>query len=440
MAAVILPVQQATFQPITKAVVSKTEYTRIPQQSGGSGMTISTSATESIFELPSRVFNLSKSHLKYKIVVPDPGTTPNFNYLWVHEGGIRQIQLYTRSGTMLVDLNNLQQYLSIVTGAETKKADAVFLDSSAANLHVLKHNECTGSARVVDNLRPIAGAQTAPDGNPYERQYLFQGADEVANTVFVDIDLSLIKNTLFEMNKSVFFNESILMKVIWAERDSWGFKTASGTNPGTGAGAFTGDIVMSDLYLYLALERNPLVASAVIDKTLSEGIVMNCPYVYSFKHVPGGAAQNVTLRINRSNGSHLKKIYHSLFNATETFATRFKHDRVITSYSTSLNNQRLQQFDLKAIDDTDFMYHYDEILKDSMVSTRDSYRFNWFHCDKLEDADVDDPNSNVTSGVPLDVEQKWDINITCPAGNYNHYSFAITNRPLVISAAGIVFA
>lgn len=432
-----LAVKEANYQPIIKPVVSKVEYTRIIQQSGGSSFNIGTSSSESIFELPARVMNLARSHLKFKMVVPDPGATVNVNWMWHHEGGIRQIQLYTRGGTMLCDLSNLQQYLSVVTCVETKKNDCQTIDDSLDDEKQIKFSEVASDSAI--NYRS-SGA--LPQNNLHEKQYLYRGEDTTATEIFVDINLSLIKNTIFALDKSLYFNETVLIKVIWGERDSWGFVAPSLTVPQTNAAVLTGDIALSDCYLYLALERNPLVSAAVIDKVLTEGLTINCPYVYSFKHVPSGTSQSVTIRLNRSNGSHLKKVYHSLFNAAETLATRYRHDiaATTTSHYTSLNNQRLQQFDLKNSDRTDYMYHYDEILRDSMISTFDSYKYNWFHCDKFEEQETEDVNDNIVSGVPLDVEQKWDFTAVTANTAYKHFTFAICNRMLIVSGAGIVFA
>lgn len=425
-------VAQTDLTPMNKPLVSSIEYTRIAQQSGGTTVTQTTSAVESVFELPARVINFAKSTLMYTIVVPDPGTSPLFNHLWGTGPAIRQIQLYSRSGVMLCDINNLQNYLTIITPLETKKNECSFTDEST--YLQMKGNEVQG----LNALNKTPAGLTSSN-NIYDPLYLITGEDTTATTISYSIDLSLIKNSIFAMDKDLFFNETMLLKIVWAVRDSVGFISSSATAPQTGTAVLTGDVAISKLYLYLAMERNPLLAAAIIATVQNTGMIVNCPYVYSFKNVPGAStAQNISIRLNRSNGTHLKKIIHSIMPAVETLNSRFNKATVVTSYYTSLNNQRLQQFDLVSADQLDFMFNY-ENLKDSMINTLDTYDHNWFHMDKFEDNLSTDPNTNVASGIPLSIEQKYDINITCAATAYNHYTFCITNRLLVISPQGIVF-
>ena len=426
-------VAQTDLTPMNKPLVSSIEYTRIAQQSGGTTVTQTTSAVESVFELPARVINFSKSSLMYTIVVPDPGATPKYNWIWGGGPAIRQIQLYSRSGVMLCDINNLQNYLGIITPLETKKDDCGMLDETTAPQ--ITGLECRGAK--IANIHP---AGSTNDNNMYEPLYLSKlGLDTTATTVNYAIRLSLIKNSIFSLDKDLFFNETMLIKIVWNVRDAVGFYSAAEDGPETTPGVLSGDVAISKLYLYLAMERNPLLAAAVIATVQNTGMIVNCPYVYSFKNIPGAStSQNISIRLNRSNGTHLKKIIHSILPATETLNNRFDRSTVVTSYYTSLNNQRLQQFDLVASDQLDFMYNY-ENCKDSMINNLDTYNHNWFHLDKFEDNLSTDPNSNVASGIPLSIEQKYDINVTCAATAYNHYTFCITNRLLVISPQGIVF-
>jgi hypothetical protein len=433
----IIPVKEASFQPMTKNVISKVEYTKIVQQQGGESITISTSNLESIFELPARVMNLSKSHLTFS--ASHAGHATKANFTWMSAPPIRQAQLYSRSGVMLCDINNLQNYVTAVNPFETK-----------VNERMDSNNETDDDKYITYFPQSISGATAQkPDngsfGDSTLEPVMIAAASDTNQTIVVNYNfpLSVIKNSILALDKSLYFNETILLKIIWGTRDEIGFTATAETNPNDGLAVLDADVTVSSLKLYLALERNPIVAAAVIEKTINEGNVINCPYVYVFKNVPGAStSQNVSIRFNRSNGTHLKKLYHTLYNNTETLNTRFNHaNSVLTSYYTSVNNQRLQQSDLVVADEDDYRYMYHEGVKDSIVQNLKAFKFHWAHLDKFEDVATEDPNDNIVSGLPLDVEQKWDINCTTGAATaYNHYTFAITNRPLVISSGGIVFA
>src|SRR4051794_2941352 len=89
------------------------KFSRIYQQTGGQNVTIDTTNPESIFELPPRVMNLSRSVLKFTATVPAYAANAN----WMFQdciAGIREIQLMTRGGQNLCDINNLDHYTKIV--------------------------------------------------------------------------------------------------------------------------------------------------------------------------------------------------------------------------------------------------------------------------------------------------------------------------------------
>ena len=51
---------------------------------GGQGQSVATSLTSSVqtqFEIPSNCINLSKTKLKFNLLLPDPGASPIFNWI-----------------------------------------------------------------------------------------------------------------------------------------------------------------------------------------------------------------------------------------------------------------------------------------------------------------------------------------------------------------------
>eukprot|EP00732_Lithocolla_globosa_P000407 Lithocolla_globosa_v1_NODE_121_length_6109_cov_174.362075.p3 type:complete len:177 gc:universal NODE_121_length_6109_cov_174.362075:3686-3156(-) len=104
------------------------QLSKVTQQNGGTGVTITpASGQESIFELPPKVMNLSESILSFTATYAEL----NGKYTWVYTEGIpliRQIQLYTRTGVHLVDINDLNKYMKCTMRMSHKVEDVITWD------------------------------------------------------------------------------------------------------------------------------------------------------------------------------------------------------------------------------------------------------------------------------------------------------------------------
>ena len=110
------------------------QLSRVVQQTGGQTVTVTLSGgQESVFELPPKVFNLSKSYLSFNLAPPATGTKqagiPYFNCLNV-DGlpFLRQIQLYTRTGMMLCDITDVDRYTNMIFRRENLQTDVLTWD------------------------------------------------------------------------------------------------------------------------------------------------------------------------------------------------------------------------------------------------------------------------------------------------------------------------
>ena len=96
------------------------ELSKLTQQTGGATVTATTSGgQESIFKLPAKVINLAQSRIKFTATIPNL----NASYNWAQCNVLQwwqQIQLYTRSGLMLMDLINAHNYTNLVYPYEAK--------------------------------------------------------------------------------------------------------------------------------------------------------------------------------------------------------------------------------------------------------------------------------------------------------------------------------
>ena len=80
-----------------------------------------TSGLESIFELPPKVMNFSKSILSFTATAPTSGGNPVFN--WLHTDGcpwIREIHVYDRQGLFLAQVPAFNYYMKSVARKSSK--------------------------------------------------------------------------------------------------------------------------------------------------------------------------------------------------------------------------------------------------------------------------------------------------------------------------------
>ncbi len=236
--------------------------TQITQNTGLSSITSSVAGgSSSIFELPPKVFNLAKSKLRYTLTPPASGAG---NYNWFTADGIpsiSQIQLYTRSGLMLVDIRDFDKYTNIMFRRENLIEEVQTWDKPGS---IAEGLACCNSTATT-NYRPTdaAGGKT----NYLEPVYLTIGtANATTPVVNVNINLDILKNTLFAKDQDLYFNgEVMLLKIVWSASFKMYFYKASATDP-TGATAAGGNVNISNLNLYLALESNPAIERMIMTK------------------------------------------------------------------------------------------------------------------------------------------------------------------------------
>lgn len=313
-----------------------------------------------------------------------------------------------------------------------------------------------------------------------EPKYFHNGSaqGEADPVVKVRIDFGMIYNTILAMDKDFIFNEVLLLKIIWNSAGRVYYSSDGGVgndiiSPGAGpahaAAVYTlaaGDtnVGISDLKLYMAIEQNSDIVNALKAKTAS-GFQMAIPFVHSYRTNLQTTNQNVSLRFNRGHGRKLKKIYHSLFHNTESKNTAYDHDNrrlanlgqsqhKLDTYHTELNQELLQPFEVSCENEEDYMLYKDK-LEGSVIQNVNIYQYKHFilddftECHSCKERNNDKEQHNISDGIPLELEQKWDFIGVIPAGTVqaagapgakplNHYSFAIVEKVLKIGPLGVI--
>jgi hypothetical protein len=436
---------QIDYTPKTVDVLPSYKFSKIIAQDGTNIVTIAAAAQDTIFEFPTRCMNLSRSNISFTAIVPPPpdGT---FNRMFLAAvAPIRQIQLYTRSGVFLCDINNFDRYTNIVGIAETKKEDCIINNRYDRDTSQIK--------RFLSVAGPAYNFQydsTVSTDNYYEPAYSTLGAVGNAGlttgalTYNIQIPFSVFINTLLAVDKDLYFNEVILMKITWNNKDSWGVSSDDATTIGGTPTAFAG-VAISNLRLYLSLETNSMICAGLIEKVQTAGFSLIIPYVYQFKNaLTQSRTHSISIRLNRAHGINLKKIYHALYPTASDAATildeRYSHSNLaktsIVSYGTTIDNVRRQEFDIVTANDEDYLILKD-VLQGTILETANSFRYNWFILDKFDDELHSNKSDTANTGLSLEIEHKWDLIATTSNTAFDHYTFAIVTRLLAITPEGV---
>ena len=386
---------------------------------GGSGQSATLSTTSSTivnFEIPNNVINLAQSKLVFDMVIPVAGVGSAVCVDALGFSLFDRITLSTRSGVVLANCDNMGQFTHLISKLKTKLSD--LSDNSSAggfipfpnktgatvitNLATYPNLTHANATEAVGKLRPftdicrsnalpsslavrglvVAGtaqAQVVPiysnnnirlDGS-YITTPLYEPLSFITSNLNTTATIALansyqlplgsIKDTLLEINKSLYFGDNLILSLSFnpATKFSWvvtrtadpsvsttstNLITAAVVIPAAPATAFsefsptnaavatTLQPALSNLALYVSVETDPIITSQLINKVNTEGFSMTVPYVYCTKTpisvsalTAGGADAFKTSsfamqqRITRGYGQRLLRCYSAIFG-NETIA------------------------------------------------------------------------------------------------------------------------
>jgi hypothetical protein len=417
---------------------------------GTQAVTVTTAGgQESIFEIPAKVFNLSKSYLSFTMTgVISAGVTN-----WVASDLIphfRQIQLYTRGGLFLADINNCDNFTKATLKTEIKIDDLLTFDKMSNARQTFGN-----SIRPSDTTAGVGPFGFRYNGTPAssnfnEVAYCYPGTVGAANPVLnYKINLGLLKNSLFSLDRDLFMDEVIVLRLVWNQTNKFMWTAGSATDPSAAVlAAYANNVNISNLQLFLAVETNQEIVTGIRNlKNSEQGLSLLMPFVYGNKINLTGSTQTISLRYNRAHGLKLLKVFHQPVNNAETINTAYDASNILgarcTSFYTMLNNNRLQEFDVLCNQCEDYMILKDR-LEGSLMLDANVYQYNWVWLDDFSgspsmiDEKVRPDLDNYIRGIDLSTEQKYDILLNIAGGTQlNHYTFAIVQRMLVVNQNGI---
>ncbi len=441
---------------------------------------LNTSQTPVVLNLPNDVYNLSQSYLNFQVMLPKS----TGNYIWTYQdvwSVLSHIQFYGAQGVFLVDLDNLQNYMKIVMKKEVGLNE--FKTNDPMNLFY--------QSNTVKNAVPALRAGNSGTPNPSslnysEPAYFSVGTlsgDVVLNCI---LPLRFLKNTLFAMDKDLYFGTLMYMKLFFGPLSQVCYQSTSNASPNDGTPAnYSADVqaspnvpTITNLSLYLAIEQDPSVHTQVISRFMS-GESLYIPFVQAFKTTNSASLnQNMNILLQMGSGITLLKMIHSLFDGSENYNLKYdcsnNHSTnfngaasggtfstpgqgssyKVNNYWTLINGRRLQTVNLDCTGGTqtisggvpaiytDYLLHYPSI-KGSVLQNRDVYQQNWFHCDDFTgfgDGDQKNINMELLGGIPLKaIPLTWTFTSTVQnAVPYTHYTWAVVSRKVNVTVAGVL--
>lgn len=452
---------------------SHSSYRFNPQYSNtfGANVNLSASQTPVTINIPPEVFNLSESFLMFTVTLPGLAA----NYIWTYEdtiGEISHIQFYAGSNQYIVDVDNLQNYGKIIFKKEQSypeymSQDALNSCGAVNNLGVLGNMRNT-------SVIPFAPAATniVPSSlTGFEPQYFSVGTIDGAVTYNVMFPLKMIKNTLFAMDKNVYFGQVTYMKIYFGPLSKIAGTSGSPLGPSVLANiAYANPVqpTITQVQLMLAIESNPDIRTSMINKVASSGQQLYIPYVQAYKNSGSGASQNISIQFDIGNGRSLQKVIHSPFSSVEAGDTAYDNSNVdpllygtgaaflanivqkVTQYYTQLNGRRLQDITILCTAGYtpatntyvgpglyDYLLHKKQ-LRGSVMMNANIYQFNWFHCDDFAEwgSYYDQGNqAELLSGLPMGpLPLTWTFVGSMTASYpFNHYTWAVFTKLLTMS-------
>jgi hypothetical protein len=430
-------------------------YTRIFPQSGSTTTTINAGGNDTIFELPpTKAYNLAKSWFDFSI------TTPHIDNrdIYIFADFIpffRQIQVYTRGGLFLMDLNDAHLHSKMTMKINKKMKDTLNTSITGQDSSTGSYSPCFSSNNQVTDISSLRYDGTQSNKNYTEPSYLLNNS--TTNGVDINIHVTIyfkeIWDTILSIDHDIIFNETILIRFVWNTLNNVAFSAPEGPPPNptnNNPAVLANPITVYNMQIKLAVEENLSITSGLLSKIASpEGFSLIIPYTYSNSISLTGTSNTVTLRVNRANGLTLDKIYHSVFAAYDAASPNlavYDNDDInavkVQAFYTNLNNQKMNQYDFYITEEDDYKI-LKHILHDSTIQSSNIYYYNWVWVQLFRQGTIMPQynSDNIIQGIDLNQgEQKWDFvaTVAAPATNYNHQSFIVCKRKLVITSAGIV--
>lgn len=476
---------------------------RLVQQTGGTNATLSTSSTtEVIFEIPSKCWNMAESILAFDINLPAAGGGLNNVVHTMGAPWCNRIQLRSKGGSYVCDLQQAHVYARCIAGPSKKMADfkessiqtagaataatvanhadsfvfpsgahryrvplenAVEVDANrgpvlpsqpldvawdGTNTGILLENQATYGGNA---CRLLDGNAVAADVSNYEPQYFTVGKANTIDILSYKIPLKEFVGTALADPRDIYFPEVMELVISFNSIPQFAFTSTDGSAANLGSEGAVASATLSNLYLYQQLEVDPEICNDLI-ASVQRGSARTIPFVHSYREAYTSQATYFRqLHFGSAHGKSLLRIIHCNKDATESGDTAMQIDNnseadgdgaEVISFYTSMDNLRLQEYDVvSGSSGLDYMLMKNQ-LRGSVISTRNIYNHNRVWCDNWSGFSLPESMEGdiVDSGLPLQgVQRLWSLNQTNNGSVSGvNYVFAVCQKTLSFSGGQIL--
>jgi len=237
-----------------------------------------------IIEIPIKAFNLARSFLEFTVAPAANPAAALGTYKDVITS-IRQVQLSTRSGVYMADVQELPNYSKTALKAEIPFQEYNSYDEYSGGVGIgryLRANNALGAA----NDRPQDASTNL--GNYTETQYYERGGNTTQTPVHrICLPLGMIKNTIFSLDKDIYAGEILVLRIVWNATNRIFWNKADSAVPTAGVTVFDGNATITNIALFLAVEKNPQIENQLKAQIASGGLNILIPYLYAYKNTLG---------------------------------------------------------------------------------------------------------------------------------------------------------
>lgn len=421
---------------------------------GNQGAEIPLSSNYSMqFELPTnnQVVNLSRTKLCFNYEMVTSGANKQ-NLIHSHPLClIESINLATRQGLRLVDINNVAQYSRLVQRIVTP------IESLSSGP---RGEACEDIAHsVLTPIRGLQAAMTTPAALATVRaeNYFIQniGTDtrlgiplasfnecnhfipvptNKATAITFMMDFNELYGTLLSVDKDIFYGQSLILTINFAPTSQHGALATKGAAT-TFYTVFEALPVatLSAICLYNALETNP----AIIQRLMSAPTDQIIPFIMTNVMATSLSTQSsFVVRVNGLQGKCIARYFYGAFVAAvggpSTLLCNNSGSSMIQSYYTAVDGNRDTDFPVSIANSDHYMVNMDK-LTGSCIQSIAEYNTVFCHVQDWTGIPPCRDNGTMLNGLALDRERQLSMNIVTPSTTLRQFMFIELRRRLVIN-------
>lgn len=423
-------------------------WTRLSPIDGTNSITLDgSSGQQRTFQIASTVHNWARSYLSMTITPSLVGSAGYFNHLRCDFPSLfQQMSLYSvDQGTELEQVNYVNIALNVVNRYLTPAED---MKSFARRDDTLNIPFVVGFQSVIANN--IGPTQDGGGNNVVElssddtQRYFVAGGNNTATPVLqIRIPFSRFLGTLFSVDKDIWFNAITQLKLTFNPRSALGQSSTSATNPNAAPSvAIAQNVVITNLYLYLAEEKSSIHRDSIIKKTLSSGIRYLVNHLDTTQQQLTGNSVTTTYRYNKIMGSRLSLWFHTTFRSSEldryrrAFNESSNTDLPFDQVSLDLDNSNL----FRLLTPQEVFSDNADRLRKSCISSYNAWLQNWAVPQDYRGFEtLADDDGNVMAGLDLSSEKQIQISYNVSDNNARtHVAVAVIQRSVFVDKNGPV--